>query len=66
MAYAQTSELVNLVLYRQASFYECVHPFIDKSLVITEPAVPSARPLGLGLKLYPYPSNKQYIRNKNL
>ena len=29
-------------------------------MVITEPAVPSARPLSLGLKLYP--SNKQYIK----
>ena len=34
-------------------FFECEHPFIDKSLSITEPAVPSARLLGLGSKLYP-------------
>ena len=32
-------------------FFECEHPFIDKPTVITEPAIPSARLLGLGLKL---------------
>ena len=40
---AQTSELVNLVLFRQTSIFECEHPFIDKPMVITEPAVTSTR-----------------------
>ena len=35
-------------------FFECVHLFINKpKMVITEPAVPSARLLGLTAKLYP-------------
>jgi len=34
-------------------FFECEHPVIDKPMVITEPAVVSARLLGLGWKLYP-------------
>ena len=33
-------------------FSECEHPFIDWSMVITEPNVTSTRPLGLGSKLY--------------
>ena len=42
----------------------CEHPFIDKSMVITEPTVPSAWLLGLDSKLYP--SNKQHMFNKDL
>ena len=34
-------------------FFECEPQFIDKPIVITEPAIPSARLLGLGSKLYP-------------
>ena len=33
-------------------FFECEHPVIDIPMVITEPAVVSARLLGLGWKLY--------------
>ena len=44
----------------------CEHQFIDKPLVITETAVPSAcaRILGLGWK--PYPGNIQCMLNKDL
>ena len=46
---AQTSGLVNLVLTRQTVFFEGEHPVIGKPLVIsTQPAVASARVLGLG------------------
>ena len=47
-------------------FSVCEHPFIDKPLVITETAVPSAcaRILGLGWKLYP--DNIQCILTKDL
>ena len=47
-------------------FSVCEHPFIDKPLVITETAVPSAcaRILGLGWKLYP--GNIQCILTKDL
>ena len=48
----QTSGLVNLVFSRQTGFFDCEHRFNDKPMVITEPAAPSARPLGLDLKLY--------------
>ena len=34
-------------------FFECEHPFIDKPMVVTEPAVASAWLIGLGSKLYP-------------
>lgn len=40
---AQTAGLINLVLFRQTSIFECEHPFIDKPMVITEPAVTSTR-----------------------
>ena len=40
---AQTSGLVNLVSSRQTGFIECEHLFIDKPMVIKEPAVASAR-----------------------
>ena len=49
---AQTSRLVNLVFFRQTGLFECKHLFVDKPMVITKPAVPTAR-LGLGSKLYP-------------
>ena len=56
---------LNLVLSRQiVFFFACEHPFIDEPMVITEPAVASARPLGLGSKLYP--SNIPGMRNKGL
>ena len=42
-------------------FFECKHPIIDKSIVITEP-VPSARLLGSKL----YPTNMQSMLNKDL
>ena len=45
-------------------FFECEHLFIGKPMVITKPAVPRARLLGLGSKLYP--SNMQRILNKDL
>ena len=41
---------------------EDVHCVIDKTMVIQEPSVPSARLLGLGSKLYP--SIKQHMRKK--
>ena len=53
-----------LFFFCQTFFFECEHPFIDKSLSITEPAVPSARLLGLGTKLYP--SSMQRMLNKDL
>ena len=44
-------------------FFECEHSFIDKPMVTTEAAVPRARLLGLGLKLYP--SNLKRMLNKD-
>ena len=62
---SRTSRLVNLVFFFcQTFFFECEHRFIDKSLRITEPAVPSARLLVLGSKLYP--SSMQRMLNKDL
>ena len=52
VAAAQTSGPVNLALFCQSGLFECKHLFIDKPMVITKPAVPTAR-LGLGSKLYP-------------
>ena len=44
VAEVRTSRLVHLVsLYRETVFFECEHPFIDKLMVITGPAVQSAR-----------------------
>ena len=43
-------------------FFECKHPIIDKSIIITEPAVPSARLLGSKL----YPTSMQSMLNKDL
>ena len=48
----------------QTGFFEYEHTFIDNPRVTTEPAVPSARVLGLGSKLYP--SNMLRMLNKNL
>ena len=45
-------------------FFECEHPFIDKLMVTTEPAVPSARLLGLGFELYS--RNMPRMLNKDL
>ena len=59
----QTSGPVDLVLSPQTVvFFEREHPFIDKPIAITEPAVPQL--LGLGSKLYP--SNMQFMLNKDL
>ena len=45
-------------------FSWCEHRLLIKPMVITEPAVPSARLLGLGLKQYP--RNEQRILNNDL
>ena len=59
------SRLVNLVLSLHTFFFfECEHPFIDKPMILTEPAVPSTQLLGLGSKLYP--SNMLCMLNKDL
>ena len=44
--------------------HECMPPFIDKLMVITESAVASTQLLGLSSKLYP--SNMQRMLNKDL
>ena len=50
----RTSVQVNLVLsLERISFFEREHPFIDKLMFITEPAVARTPPLRLGSKLYP-------------
>ena len=55
---------VNVVFSRQTGFFECEHSFKDKLMVTTEPAVPGARTLGLGSKLYPI--NTPGVFNKDL
>ena len=45
-------------------FFECRHQFIDKPIIIIEPAVPSTLLLGLGSKLYP--SNMQGMLNEDV
>ena len=45
-------------------FFECRHQFIDKPIIIVEPAVPSTLLLGLGSKLYP--SNMQGMLNEDV
>ena len=40
---AETSGLVSLVFSRQTGFFECEHPLIDKTIVLTEPAVARAQ-----------------------
>ena len=62
---AQTSGLVNLALSRKTGFFECEHPLIDKPMALTEPAVASARLLGLGSQLYPGLKTPQML-NKTL
>ena len=42
-ATAQTSVLFNLVYSRQTGLFQCKYPFIDKSMIIAEPTVSSAR-----------------------
>ena len=64
VALARTFGLVNLVFSRQTGFFECEHSFKDKPMVTTEPAVPGARTLGLGSKLYPI--NMPGVFNKDL
>ena len=61
VAAAQTSGLANLVLSCQTGFFECQHPFIDKPMVIIEPAVAGTRLIDLGSKLYP--SNMPRVLN---
>ena len=61
---AQTSGQANLVLACQTGFFECEHPFIDKLMVIIEPAVAGTRLLDLGSKLYP--SNMPRVLNIDL
>ena len=64
MTTAQTSGLVNLVFSPQTCSFECEHLFIDKPMVLTEPAKAKARLLGLGSKLHP--SNMQCMLHKDL
>ena len=40
---AQISGLDNLVFSRQTVFFECEHPLIDKTIVLTEPTVARAQ-----------------------
>ena len=54
VAIAEIFGLVNLVLSCQSVFFfNCKHLFIDKPIVIVEPAVASTQLLGVGWKLYP-------------
>ena len=46
VAAAQTSGPVNLVFFCLSCLFECEHSFIDKPMVITEPAVASRGLLG--------------------
>ena len=48
------SELLDFstLFSRQTGFSESQHPFLGNPMFITKPAVPSARLLGLGSKLY--------------
>ena len=64
VAAAQTSGLVNLVFSCQTVFFRCELSVYCYSLVITEPAVVSARLLGLGSKLCV--SNVPRMLNKDL
>ena len=61
---AQSSGQVNLVLSRKTVFFKWEHPFTDKPMAITEPAVASARLLRLGSKVSP--RNMPRMLNKNL
>ena len=42
------SGLVNLAFSRETVFFNCQHPFIDKTMVVNTPAEPNARVLVLG------------------
>ena len=54
VAIAEIFGLVYLVLSCQSVFlFNCKHLFIDKPIVIVEPAVASTQLLGVGWKLYP-------------
>ena len=64
VATPQTSGLVNLVFSHQTGSFECEHLFIDKPMVLTEPAKAKTRLLGLGSKLHP--SNMQCMLHKDL
>ena len=65
VAAAQTSGLVNLVFSCKTVFiFECEHLFFDKTIVISEPAVASPRPLGPDSKLHS--SNMPRMLNKHL
>ena len=48
-----------LVFFRQTGFFECAC-LLNKPMVITEPAVLSTRPLGLGWKQYPSTKQRPY------
>ena len=67
VAAARTFGLVNVVFSRQTGFFECEHSFKDKRMVTTEPAVPGARTLGLGSKLYPInmPGNAGRVQQRS-
>ena len=64
VAAAPTSELDNLVFSRQTGLLECEHPLIYKPMLISEPAVPSTRLLGLSSR--PYPNSMSRMLNKAL
>ena len=61
---APTSELDNLVFSRQTGLPECYHPLIYKPMLISEPAVPNTRLLGLSSR--PYPNSMSRMLNKTL
>ena len=60
LAEAQISVLENLFFLSSNWFFECEHPFIDKSMFIIEPAIPSAR-LYCQPGFKTVPSNKQHM-----
>ena len=64
VAATQTSGPVNLVFFGLTGLFECEHPFIDKPMVITEPAVACTGLLGLSSKLHP--SDRSRMLNKDL
>jgi len=59
-----TSGPVNLVFFCLTGLFECEHPFIDKAMVVTEPAVVSTGLLGLSSKLHP--GDKSRMLNKDI
>ena len=66
VATAHTSGLLNLDFSCQTSSFSsaCIFLFSDKTIFITETAVPNARLLGLGSKLYPI--NIHFMHNEDL